>query len=101
MRRRSRSRPRRVACGGGVTAARDGRRRSLGSYPRVHCWLLPPLQVHSSTRAPLAVEAPVTSRQSPDCTPVTVPFGLRFHCWLAPPLQVQVSTFVPAVVWLL
>ena len=42
--------------------------------------------------------APVTSRHSPDCTPVTVPLALTFHCWLAWPLQGQTITFVPAVV---
>ena len=47
-----------------------------------HCWLEPPLQVHSSTGAPLAVPAPVTSRHSPDWTPVMVPLALTCHCWL-------------------
>src|ERR671937_437195 len=45
-------------------------------HPSVHCWLDWPLQVHSSTRAPLAVLAPVTSRHSPDWTPVIVPLEL-------------------------
>src|SRR5690242_8768880 len=68
-------------------------------YPRVHCWLDWPLHVHSSMRAPLAVLAPVTSRHSPDCTPVMVPLELSCHCWFAPPLHDQISTFVPGVVW--
>src|SRR5437764_15324716 len=64
----------------------------------VHCWLLWPVQAQSSTRAPLAVEAPVTSRHSPDCTPVMVPLELTFHCWLVWPLQSQMITVVPLVV---
>src|SRR6185437_601363 len=64
-------------------------------HPRVHCWLLPPLQDHSSTSAPLAVDAPVTSRQRPDWTPVMVPLALRFHCWLVWPLQDQMMALVP------
>src|SRR5579875_1200934 len=67
-------------------------------YPSVHCWLLPPLQVHSSTRAPSAVEAPVTSRQSPDWAPVIVPLALKFHCWFAWPLHGQMIAFVPGLV---
>src|SRR2546423_8228200 len=63
--------------------------------PRCHCWLEPPLQVHSWTRAPLAVEAPLTSRQSPDWTPVMVPLEFRFHCWLGWPLPDQMMTLVP------
>src|SRR5438876_1027880 len=63
--------------------------------------LLPPWQVHSSTWVPLAVAAPVTSRQSPDWTPVIVPSVLSCHCWFEPPLQSQITTFVPAVVPLL
>src|SRR5579884_3266591 len=68
------------------------------AYPRVHCWLLPPLQAHSSTRAPLAVDAPVTSRHRPDWAPVMVPLELKFHCWLDWPLHDQMMTFVPLVV---
>src|SRR3954471_18865249 len=68
------------------------------SYPSFHCWLLPPLQVHNSTRAPSAVDPPVTSRQSPDWTPVIVPLELTVHCWLVPPLQAQMIALVPAVV---
>src|SRR5436309_7481191 len=71
------------------------------SHPRVHCWLDWPLHVHSSTRAPLAVLALVTSRHRPDCVPVMVPLELTAHRWFAPPLQVQISTLVPGVVWLL
>ena len=42
----------------------------------------------------------MTSRQSPDSTPATVPSALTRHCWLVPPLQVQISTRVPAeVAW--
>src|SRR5579859_5752568 len=93
------------ACGL-ISTPLDDQLKLLGSpppvvdEPSVHCWLEPPLQVHSSTSAPLAVLAPVTSRHSPDCTPVMVPLELMFHCWLAPPLQVQISTLVPGVVWL-
>src|ERR1700679_1274032 len=68
------------------------------SQPRVHCRLLPPLQVRSSTRAPLAVDFPVTSRHRPDCSPVIVPLELRFHSWFAPPVQCQISWSVPRVV---
>src|ERR1041384_1300247 len=78
-----------------LTAA-SGRRRQ----PSFHCWLLCPVQFHSSILAPSAVDPPVTSRQSPDCAPVIVPFALRVHCWLAPPLQSQICTGVPAAVWL-
>ena len=42
--------------------------------------------------------APVTSRQSPDCTPVMVPLELMFQRWLDWPLQDQVITLVPFVV---
>src|SRR4051812_587369 len=66
--------------------------------PRLHRWLLPPLQDHSSTGALSAVEAPVTSRHSPDRTAVTVPSGLMVHCWLAWPLQDQTTTLVPGLV---
>src|SRR4051812_40549895 len=49
---------------------------------------------------PFAVAAPLASRHNPDCTPVTVPFELRFHCWLVCPLQSQMMTGVPlAVPW--
>src|SRR3954447_19680407 len=65
---------------------------------RVHFWLAPPVHVQSSTSVPLAVASPVTSRHSPDCTPVTVPSALRFHCWLAPPVQSQITTLVPGAV---
>jgi len=56
-------------------------------YPRDHCWLLPPLQVHSSTSAPLAVPAPVTSRHRPERALVTLPLDWKFHCWLSWPLH--------------
>src|SRR3981081_2387650 len=45
------------------------------SHPRVHRWLDWPLHLHGSTRAPLAVLAPVTSRHRPDCMPVVVWVG--------------------------
>src|SRR5947208_6430044 len=67
-------------------------------YLRVHRWLLPPLQVHSSSRVPLAVPAPVASRQSPDCTPVMVPFALTVHFWLVWPLHGQMIALVPGLV---
>src|SRR5438046_635195 len=51
-----------------------------------------------STRVPLAVPLPTTSRHRPDWTPTMVPLALTVHCWLAPPLQVQSTTFVPGVV---
>src|SRR6476619_4230570 len=63
-----------------------------------HCWLLPPLQDHRISLVPLAVAAPLASRQRPDCTPVMVPSELRFHCWLVWPLQSQMITWVPLVV---
>jgi hypothetical protein len=43
----------------------------------------------------LAVPAPTTSTQTPDCAPVMVPLVLRFHCWFAPPLQSHTMTAVP------
>src|SRR4051812_8720019 len=45
-----------------------------------HCCWLTPVQDHSCTRAPLAVEPPVTSRHRPDSTPVMAPLESRFHC---------------------
>src|SRR5207237_2759657 len=68
------------------------------SQLRIHCWLLPPLQVHSSICVPFAVPAPVASRHRPDWTPVMEPSALTDHCWLAPPSQVQMSTLVPGLV---
>src|SRR3954454_15809437 len=65
---------------------------------RVHFWLLPPLQVHSSIGVPAAVPLPVASRHRPDCTPMIVPSALTRHCWFAPPLQLQISTLVPGAV---
>src|SRR5258708_22297621 len=53
---------------------------------------IPPLQVQISTAVPLAVPAPVTSRQRPDSRPTTVPSELRVHCWFAPPLQSQIRS---------
>src|SRR5256886_10238465 len=77
---------------------------SQSNQRRDHCWLAPPLQVHSSTATPstlpAAVSPPVTSRHRPDCTPVTVPSGFSRHCWFGPPLQVHSSTLVPGAVWL-
>src|SRR4051794_15592131 len=66
--------------------------------PRIHCWLLPPLQVQISTAVPLAVPAPLTSRHSPDPTPVIVPSAFARHCWPVPPLQVRIRARVPAEV---
>ena len=64
----------------------------------VHFWFWPPAQVPSRTAVPLAVEPAATSRQSPDCVPVTVPSALTFHCWLAPPWQAQMIAAVPGLV---
>src|SRR3954469_4672392 len=64
----------------------------------LHCWFAPPLQLHRISFVPLAVAAPLASRHSPDCTPVTVPFELKFHCWLVWPLQSQMITWVPLLV---
>src|SRR2546423_15598502 len=64
-------------------------------YPRVHCWLLPPLHDQSSTRVPLAVPAPVTSRHRPDWTPVIVPLELKVHCWFVWPLQARTVALGP------
>ena len=50
---------------------------------RLHCWLLPPLQVQMMIFVPFAVAAPLASTHLPDCTPVMVPLELTFHCWLA------------------
>jgi hypothetical protein len=80
-------------------AATSSAERELScAYARVQCWFDPPLQVQMSTRVPLAVPAPVTSRHSPDPTPVMVPLLLRVHCWLVPPLQSQMSTLLPGEV---
>src|SRR6185437_8909216 len=57
------------------------------SYRKVHFWLLPPLQVHSCSGVPLAVPAPVASRQSPDLLPVMVSLGCTVHCWFCWPLH--------------
>ena len=64
----------------------------------LHCWLVCPLQDQRMIRVPLAVAAPLASRHSPDCTPVTVPLALTFHCWLVCPWQSQMITSVPLVV---
>src|SRR4051812_41821895 len=78
-----------------------GAERCGAGGQRLHCWLVPPLQVQISTSTPLAVPAPVTSRQSPDCTPTIVPVGLTVQRWLAAPVQSEMSTAVPAAVpWL-
>jgi hypothetical protein len=52
-----------------------------------HFWLPCPLHVHIAIAEPLAVLPAVTSRQSPDCTPVMLPSVLSRHFWLAPPVQ--------------
>jgi hypothetical protein len=57
-------------------------------HPRVHRWLVPPLQVQRSTSVPLAVPWPSTSRQRPDSSLVMLPSGWTCHSWLPPPLQV-------------
>ena len=81
---------------GPAVGGRSARRQVMWE---IHCWLLPPLQVHSSTRAPSAVDAPVTSRHSPDCAPVIVPLELKFHCWLACPLhdQTMITSGLPVI----
>src|ERR1700745_3369563 len=59
-----------------------------------HCWLPPPLQVHSSTRVPLLKLAPVMSRQPPSM--VTVPLLLTVQfCAAALPSQSHIWTLVP------
>ena len=54
------------------------------------------MQLHSWTLEPFAVAVPVTSRQSPDRSLVTLPSAWKVHFWLEPPLQSQVMTFVPS-----
>jgi hypothetical protein len=54
--------------------------RALPAQERVHAWLVPPLQVQTSTLVPFAVAPLVTSRQRFDGTPVMVPLPLTFHC---------------------
>src|ERR1041384_6791377 len=80
-----------VAAGVGVAFASPATGRVATAAPdsqfRLHCWLPPLLQDHSCTSAPLAVDAPDTSRHRPDCTPVIVPLALTFHCWFAWPLH--------------
>ncbi|SDE48839.1 hypothetical protein SAMN05216270_1241 [Glycomyces harbinensis] len=46
---------------------------------RFQRWLVPPWQAQSWTRAPLAAEAPATSRHNPDCAFVIEPFAFTFH----------------------
>jgi hypothetical protein len=60
--------------------------------------LAPPLQVQILTVVPLAVAAPVTSRQRPDSTPTIVPSAFTVHLWLAPPLQSKMVTAEPGAV---
>jgi hypothetical protein len=63
-----------------------------------HCWLLWPWQAQRMIFVPFAVPAPLTSRHSPDWTPVIVPLALTFHCWFGWPLQSQTMTAVPLAV---
>src|SRR5512146_3248816 len=68
----------------------------LTSAPFVacHCWLLPPLQVHSSMRVPLLKLAPVMSMQPPAM--VRVPLLLTVQFWAAAlPSQSHICTLVP------
>src|SRR6202035_3140928 len=60
-----------------------------------HCWFAPPLQVHSSIRAPLAVLPPVMSRHLPLIP--TVPLDAIVHVCAATLLpQFHICTFVPS-----
>ena len=51
----------------------------------VHFWFAPPVQSHSWSLAPSAVELPVTSRHLPRAR--IVPSEPTVHCWAAVPLQ--------------
>src|SRR3984885_13680037 len=51
-----------------------------------HCCAPVPLQVYRSTRVPLAVPAPSTSRHMPSTS--RVPLDSTVHCWALVPLQV-------------
>ena len=44
----------------------------------VHCWLVPPLQVHSSTLVPFEKLAPVMSRQPPSMVMVALALTVQF-----------------------
>src|SRR6476469_6166104 len=60
----------------------------------VHCWLPPPLQVHSSTRVPLLKLAPVMSMQPPSMVRVPLVLTVQF-CAAALPSQSHICTLVP------
>src|SRR6266581_4761695 len=78
-------------------SAAAGHARSLAHQGRCHCWLLPPLQVHSTSWVPLVVLNPGSSRHLPEAGLTSSPFT-ACHCWLAPPLQVHHSMRVPLAV---
>src|SRR5690242_21160532 len=59
-----------------------------------HCWLEPPLQVHSSTRVPLLKLAPVMSMQPPSMVKVPLLLTVQF-CAAALPSQSHICTLVP------
>lgn len=64
----------------GGCARSPGQQRAR-CQPRFHFWLAPPLQVHSWTRAPLAVACPLKSGHSRDWTPTMVPSLDSIHRW--------------------
>src|ERR1700733_13057149 len=63
----------------------------------VHCWLVPPLQVHRWSWVPLAVLEPGSSRHLPEAGLTRAPL-VAFHCWLAPPLQSHIWILMPSAV---
>src|ERR1700722_577229 len=67
----------------------------LTSSPFVacHCWLAPPLQVHSSIRVPLLVLAPVMSMQPPSIVSVPLLFTVQF-CAAVLPSQSHICTLL-------
>src|SRR3954467_13183782 len=67
-------------------------------YRRGPRWLAAVLQSQMISRVPLAVDAPGSSRQRPDCAPTSEPLGPEVHCWLPPPVHVHSSTPVPLAV---
>src|SRR5262245_25788889 len=69
-----------------------------------HCWLVPPLQAHCTTRtpSPVALGPPKTSRHLPLLTLTTFtkppPTSVSCHRWLVWPFDVHCTTLAPSVV---
>src|ERR1700749_618564 len=61
-----------------------------------HCWLAPPLQVHSSIRVLLTYLAPVMSMQPPSIVSVPLLLTVQF-CTPVLPSQAHIWTLLPGV----